>query len=356
MPLSREPLAVLLDRAYNNYTSLFKPLDKTTRYNLLRVFAATDAGMEHQLLGDITFLSEQIFPDTATGDFLRSHWSDRVPPLYAIAAVGTIQITGSPNAAVPAGLVYTSAAGCRYFTEKSYKVGGDGKIIVQVKSQESGTVANIGPDQELTLSSAIPPGITTKAITVGSGIIGGADGETDEAYLTRVLNTLRNATRYGKPGDFASWAIDSSPAVSKAWEFKNFSVFGALLIQVIGGNQIDGIVTVGNLEVVRDYIGSVAPPVIFTVRTPDLIPLEPVISLLPIEDNLTNREIVENRLKTYLQATAAPGIRYTAGNLRDAIIDGIQISGGTVSINESTAGELETTILELPVLGNLTWE
>ena len=356
MPLSREPLTVLLDRAYNNYTSLFRPLDKTTRHNLMRVFASVDAGMEHQILGDIGFLSQQIFPDTATGQFLRRHWSDRVPPLYAVAAIGAIQVSGVPGAAVPAGLVFSSAAGFRYFTDRAYRIGDEGAVVVNARAQESGSSSNIGPNEEMSLSSAIPPGISSRAVTAENGITGGVDGETDEAYLTRVLNALRNITRYGKPGDFAAWAIDSSPAVSKAWEFKNFSVFGALLIQVAGGNQIDGIIPVGNLDVVRNYIGTVAPPVIFTVRTPVLIPLNPSVSLLPQEDSLANREIVSARLRTYLQATAAPGIRYTAGNLRDAIIDGIQISGGTVSLGGSTTGDLATTILELPVLGDLTWQ
>lgn len=356
MPLSREPLAVLLDRAYNNYTSLFKPLDKTPRYNLLRVFAAADAGMEHQLLGDITFLSNQIFPDTAIGEYLRLHWSDRVPPLYAIAGIGTVQLTGVPNAAIPAGLVFSSALGCRYYTDRSYRVGTDGTATIQVKAMKAGTAANLGPDQEVSLSSAIPPGIESKAVTVGNGITGGADGETDEAYLARVLIALRNATRYGKPGDFAAWAVDSSPAVSKAWEFKNFNVFGALLIQVVGGNHIEGIVPVGNLAAVRDYINTVAPPILFTIRTPNLVPLNPIISLLSSEDTLANREIVSNRLKAYLQATAMPGIRYTAGNLRDAIIDGAVVSGSTVSLGGSTTGELFTTVLELPVLGALTWQ
>ena len=356
MPLVREPLAVLLDRAYKNYISLFKPLNKTPRYNLLRIFAAADAGLEHQILGDIGFLSDQIFPDTATGEFLRMHWSDRVPPLYAIAAIGTIEIAGAPNAAVPAGLVFSSAAGFRYFTDRAYRIGEGGTVTVQVTAQEAGAASNIGAGQELSLSSAIPPGVESRAFTVGNGIIGGIDGETDEAYLIRVLNFLRNTTRYGKPGDFAAWAADSSPAVSKAWEFKNFSVFGALLIQVVGGNQIDGIEQVGNLEIVQNYISTVAPPVLFTVRTPDLIPLNPVISLLSSEDTLSNREIATNRLKTYLQVTAVPGTRYTAGNLRDALIDGIQISGGTVSLGGSVNGELATTILELPVLGVLSWQ
>jgi len=356
MPLSREPLPLLLDRAYSNYTSLFKPLDKTPRYNLLRVFASADAGMEHQILGDITFLSNQIFPDTATGEYLRLHWSDRIPPLYAITAIGTVKLTGVPNAAIPAGLVFSSATGCRYFTVRSYRIGEDGTATVHVKAMEAGAAANLGPDQEVSLSSAIPSGIESKAITIENGIVGGADGETDEAYLTRVLNALRNATRYGKPDDFAAWAVDSSPAVSQAWEFKNFNIFGALLIMVIGGNHIDGINPVGNLEVVRDYINTVAPPVLFSVRTPDLVPLNPVISLLPSEDTLANREIVSNRLKTYLQATAAPGIRYTAGNLREAVIDGVQISGGTVSLGGSSIGDFATTILELPILGALTWQ
>ena len=76
MPFNRDSLAVLLNRTYAKYQSLFKPLEKSPKYNLLKVFAAVDAGMYHQLLGDITFLEDQLFPDTASGDYLRLHWSD----------------------------------------------------------------------------------------------------------------------------------------------------------------------------------------------------------------------------------------------------------------------------------------
>ena len=43
------------------------------RHNLIRVMAEVEAGIYHQLLGDLSFLAEQIFPDTATGDYLRMH-------------------------------------------------------------------------------------------------------------------------------------------------------------------------------------------------------------------------------------------------------------------------------------------
>jgi hypothetical protein len=356
MPFGRESLAVLLDRAYHNYLSLFKPLDKTPRYNLLRVFASADAGMYHQLLGDLGFLADQLFPDTATGEYLRLHWSDRVPPLYAIAAVGTIQIPGVPNAAVPAGLVYASAAGRRYYTEAAYRIGEDGTAVVTVKAEASGADTNLAPGEALSLVSSIPPGIDSTALVAGDGIIGGADGESDEAYLVRVLQALRNATRYGKPGDFADWALDASPEVSKAWEFKNFGVFGALLIQVVGGSQTDGVTQVGSLALVTEYISTVAPPVLFTVRTPALIPLNPVIALLPAEDTVPNRDLAVSRLTAYLEATAAPGIRYTAGILREAIIDGVVISGAAVKLNGSATGDVETTVLQLPVLGEVSWE
>jgi uncharacterized phage protein gp47/JayE len=356
MPFSREPLAVLLDRSYNTYVSLFKPLDKTPRYNLLKVFASSDAGMYHQLLGDLGFLADQIFPDTATGGYLRLHWSDRVPPLYAIAAAGTIAIPGVPHAAVPAGLVYASASGQRYFTESAYRIGEEGVGTAAVKAEAPGSDANLPPDEELSLVSSIPPGLDSTAVTVGDGVSGGADAESDEAYLVRVLRYLRNTSRYGKPGDFADWAVDSSPEVSKAWEFKNFGVFGALLIQVIGGNQVDGVTQVGNLDTVRDYISMAAPPVLFTVRTPDLLPLNPAITLLPAEDTLTNREAVSGRLKAYLQATSLPGKTYTAGMLREAVIDGVTVSGGTVTLNGSGTGAVPATILQLPVLGTETWE
>ena len=88
MALHRDSLATLLDRAYNNYMSRLQPMERTPRYNLIKVLASIHAGAQHQQLGDLWFLCDQLFPDTATGEFLRGHWSDRVPALYASAAVG----------------------------------------------------------------------------------------------------------------------------------------------------------------------------------------------------------------------------------------------------------------------------
>lgn len=355
MALNRESLPVLLDRVYNNYMSRFKPLDRTARHNLIRVFSEVDAGIYHQLLGDMSFLSDQLFPDTATGDYLRMHWSDRVTPLYAVSATGKAEVEGIENTAVPAGLVYTSASGKRYFTNTAYKIDSTNKAVIWLTAENAGSDSNLIAGQELKLSSAIPTGLSSKAVTIDKGIIGGVDAETDAEYLARVLLSLRNSTRHGKPGDFAAWAVDSSSGVSKAFELKNFSVFGALLIQVVYGNHFDGINQVGNLNVVTEYINTVAPPVMFTVRTPELLQMDISITLLQSESTTTNQSKTLNRLKSYLNVTAHPGVSYTEGLLSDVIVDGAALSFAKVKF-EHSGSIFKTTILQYPVLGDVRFE
>ena len=333
--------------------SRLKPLDKTARHNLIRVMAEVEAGIYHQLLGDLSFLAEQMFPDTATGDYLRMHWSDRVPPLYAVSAVGTAQVKGAAGTAVPAGLVYVSESGKRYFTDRAHKIGADGTVVINLNAEKAGSDSNLAAGKKLKMSSAIPAGLTSQAVTVDGGIKGGVDAESDEDYLSRVLIALRNSARYGKTGDFAAWAVDSSADVSKAFEFKNFGVFGALLIQVISGDHFRGISQVGNLSVVTAYIDSVAPPVMYTVRTPELKPIGMTVTLLASESTSENQGIIRNRINGYLNATARPGVRYTEGSFRDAIVDGVKISFAQVKFDDGATGEFLTTILEYPVLKEL---
>jgi uncharacterized phage protein gp47/JayE len=355
MAFNRDSLHVLKEKNYAHYLSLFKPMDRVPRHSLVSVMANVDAGLAHLLQGDLVFLSKQLFPDTAEGEYLRAHWSYLVPPLYAIAAIGKVEVGGMAGKPIPAGVVFKSPAGQRYFSEKAYKIPDGGNALVDVRAEKAGLESNLAAGSPLAIVSAIPSGINSDAVVCETGILGGVDAESDEEYLARVLAALRNPVRYGKKDDYAAWAIDSSPEVSSAWEYKNFGVFGALLIQVINGNQQSGVHQVANLAAVRDYINSVAPPVVFDVRTPFIVPINPTIILPPQEDTLENRDLAETRLKAYLQHTARPGIALAAGALRLAIIDGVKISGSTVKLKGDTAGIIQTTILEYPVLGEIAW-
>ena len=356
MSFKRDSLAVLHDRIYANYTSHFRPLDKTPRQNLLKVFASVDAGIYHQLLGDLDFLAKQIFPDTAEGEYLREHWSSRVAPLYAIAASGEATMSGTAGKPIPSGVVFQAASGERYYLANACRLDGSGQAIVTVKAESPGQQGNLAAGEKLEIISALLAGIDSEAVASGSGIVGGADAETDEEYLARVLAALRNPVRYGKPGDFALWAKDASPEVSAAWEFRNFGVFGAVLVQVIKGNQIGGVHPVNNLAEVRNYITNVAPPVLFEVRTPIIKIINPSAALPIQEDTLDNRELAEKRIRSYMQAAAKPGVQITAGALRLAAIDGAAITDATVKLGGDAAGIVAAAILEYPYIGEVTWE
>lgn len=352
MAFKRDSLATLLDRAYSNYMSRLKPMERTPRYNLIKVLASIQAGIQHQQLGDMAFLCDQLFPDTATGEYLRGHWSDRVPALYASAAVGIVIQTGVPGAAMPSGLIYQSGNGKRYYTNSTYTIGDDGTVSVYVTAEESGSASNADAGAELTIVSALTTGLDSTATVGSGGIKGGVDGETDEEYLARVLEYERNSVRYGKTGDYAAWAVDSSSEVTKAFEIRNFGIFGALLIQCINGNQIDGVQQVSNLATVDAYIKGKSVPVLYTVKTPELVQITPRIELLDTEDTSENRATVLARLKTYLNVRAAPGSSFTQETLQSVIVDGSTISSARLTLPN---GKIETTALQYPVLGTVTW-
>ena len=138
-----ESLEQLKAKILNQYYSELNPLENTPKYNLVKVIANVEAGIQYSLLGDIEFLKKQIFPDTAEKDFLRAHWADRVPPLYAEVASGSILIEGIPGVSIPAGCVFSSNIGNTYFNSKSYIIENDGSIEIEVQAQNAGSSYNL---------------------------------------------------------------------------------------------------------------------------------------------------------------------------------------------------------------------
>jgi len=352
MDFERPSLAALESRVKNDLMSKLAPVANTPKYNLLQMIGQVDAGNYHLLHGDLQFLGRQIFPDTAERRFLRAHWSDRVKPKNASPSVGFAVFTGAIGLSVPSGLIMAADSGQTYFTTQQIVIGGAGTISAQVQSVEAGFATCLAAGATLKITSDKPIGLDTEVIVGPEGLAGGVDEETDAAYLSRVIAYQKTGARYGKRGDFAAWAVDSSAEVSKAFEIKNYGPFGVLLIQVIGGDQTAGVVPVANLAVVRDYITEVAPPVAFEVRTPTLIPVNPTVVLLPTEDTAANRLIVTQCLKAWLQTYGKPVGSITPDQLRASFVDGALITGGAVIL---PANPFVTTAFQYPVLGVITW-
>lgn len=352
MSFNRPSFSEISERVLNDCLSRFQPLAGAPRYNLLTVLSEVSAGNYHLLYGDLHFLSKQIFPDTAEAEFLRAHWSDRVTPQYALQARGMVKFKGNSGVPIPSGLVVSHSNGQGYYLETAITVETNGEVLGPVVALNPGSGSNLLAQSPLKVSSYLPSGVDSACSVGPFGISGGVDAESDAAYLLRVLSYMRTGVRYGKPGDFVAWAMDSSTEVSRAWEIKNYSIFGALLIVVIGGNQASGVLEVGNLDLVRAYLHEKAPPVLFAVTTPASKPINPRIHLLPQQDSVANRELVRANLNSYLDTFARPQGSLSSSSLLSAFVDGSTITSAHVQL---TVDPFVTTALEYPILGDIQW-
>ena len=340
----------LKNKIYNQFYSKLNPLENTPKYDLVKVISDVEAGIYYSLQGDIEFLKKQIFPDTAEKDYLRAHWSDIVTPLYAETASGTIIIKGVAGVSIPSGCIFSSTQGKTYATHKSYVVGSDGTVEVEVQAENMGSDSNLSSGSKLNLSSNLIANIESEA-TVSKAIAGGTDGESDEQYLVRVLNYYKNVEN-GKKGDFVSWALASSSEVAKAWEFKNYNRFGALLITVVGGNATSGFLEVSNINSIQNYIEKLAPPIIFTVKSAEIIKINVSVKLLEADDTISNRNKIKETFASYLEEYGQPDMNIKGQTFRDLIVDATTMSDATVSVD---GGDKYITQLQFPVLGDITW-
>ncbi len=136
-------------------------------------------------------------------------------------------------------MLVSSPNGVVYYVDDQHVMPEAGTVDVVVIATKRAR-RNNDPGTTLTVSSAKYPGLDSEAVVGPEGLAGGAEAETDPEYLSRVLTFVRTGARYGKKGDFAAWAVDSTAEVKRAFEIRNYSIFGALLIQVIGGQPDDG--------------------------------------------------------------------------------------------------------------------
>ena len=107
-----------------------------------------------------------------------------------------------------------------------------------------------------------------------------------------------------------------------------------------------------NLAEIQSSIEEYAPPVLFKVATPELVAIKPTIHLFEGEDTVSNRNLVLQRLKVYLNAKAEPGCSVTQTTLQTVITDGVTISKAILTLPGT---EVSTSVLQYPVLGDVAW-
>jgi uncharacterized phage protein gp47/JayE len=223
------------------------------------------------------WLARQILPDTADLDYLIRHAAIRgITQKPAVQATGTIQFSGNVGAAVPIGTQVQNNAGVAFVTTAAGVIGAGGTVVLAAQAAQTGTAGNQAANSAGALVNA-PAGVQGAAVIVS--MTGGADIETQDALLARLLFDIQNPPHGGAAPDYYRWALEVA-GVTDAYIFTQRRTANSVdvVIEASGGVPSGALITT-----VTNYINdpSRRPPCV------DLLVLGPTLVPIPITAQLT---------------------------------------------------------------------
>lgn len=108
-----------------------------------------------------------------------------------------------------------------------------------------------------------------------------------------------------------------------------------------------------NITAIKDHIDKVAPPIIYTVKSAEIVEITPTISLSEKEDTIENRNIITSTLKLFFANAGHPNMIIYEAYLQNLINDGEYVNTARLTLPNN---EIKLTQLEYPVLGVITWQ
>lgn len=170
-------------------------LDKTTRVSniadgsVLNATAFGVAKIAQKAMKDIAIEEAQIFPESATGEYL-----DRAAALYGVSprkgALGSstyIRVYAEPGTVYDENVYFVNKNGIRFSVDERLVVDSSGYGYVKVRSVNAGYTTNVEPNSIIQVSPQ-PEGHIE--CTNEYYAVGGRDSEDDETFRIRIQNNL----------------------------------------------------------------------------------------------------------------------------------------------------------------------
>lgn len=209
--------------------------------------AAVEGLYQHQ-----QWIARQIFPDTADSDNLERFAARyKIYRLIAVAATGSINFSGTSGSAIPIGTEARAIDGVAFVTSAAGVVGAGGTVTIAAQAALAGAAGNKAAATALTLTAA-PAGVLSQA-TINT-MTSGADAETNEALLARVLFRLQNPPSGGAAHDYFAWAKEVS-GVTAAYVYPNRRGLGTTDVIILAS----GIPSAPLIASVQSHIDGVRP-------------------------------------------------------------------------------------------------
>jgi uncharacterized phage protein gp47/JayE len=317
MPIERPTLSELRTQARADMAVALPEADAGLRTTNLRVIADVIAGLMHLQYGWLDWLQRQVLPDTAETEYLE-RWAaifglTRRP---ASAALGSITVTGTPAAAVPAGTELQRADRVAYRTLAAASIAAGGSVEVPVEASEPGEAGNTDVGTRLSFVSALA-GVSAQALVAAGGITGGSGAEDDDALRARLLSRIQQPPHGGAARDYVAWTLEV-PGVDRAWVYPGELGIGTVTVRFTVTDP-DPIPSSAMVEAVAAHIEDLRPVTAeVVVVAPVGVPLAVTIADLS-PDTPAIRAAIEAELADTLRRQAEPGVLLSRSWIAEAV-------------------------------------
>lgn len=351
MAFDRPTLAELIARTETELAARLE-LGPLLDRSVLKVLARVVAGQSHLLHAHAAWAVDQVFPDTADATNLE-RWASIFGILRKAAtkAAGDVTFTGTNGSAIPIGTLVRRVDAVEFETTEAGTIAAgtaDVAVAAVLPGQDGDTVATT----ELVLVSPVS-GIDSSTTVATGGLTGGADAESDEDLLERLLTRLQDPPQGGSVADYVLWCLEVSE-VTRAFalpqHFGSGTVGVTFLVDDDPAGPIPGAAKVTEVQEYIDDEDRRPVTAVVTVFAPTAVDIDPEISITP--DSAEIRAAVEASLEDMLLANAEPGGTILLSKIREAI----SVAPGEEDHDlVSPVADVTTAAGQIATLGTITW-
>jgi uncharacterized phage protein gp47/JayE len=353
LPFSRPTLPQIAARVKTDISTALDSTAAFFRRSFERGVQMAMAGVSHHLHGHMAWIALQLDPTSADDDMVEklhgNPWG--ITKIAAVEAVHTITATGTNGTIVPdTTTAYIRSDGTRFVVTTGGTVSG-GTVTLTITADEAGAAGNTDVDEVLTIESPIA-GLSTTA-TVASTTTTGADQETPEAYLDRVLQRRRTPPRGGAVGDYEAWLLEVA-GITRAWEYPRQEGPGTITCYIVNDEDDPITVSVATIAAAQAHLNTATrqpTTVDCFIYTPTLQPINYTINITP--NNAAVQTAITEQLQIMTDRVAHPG---GMSVLLSEINEAISVAPGeTNHVTVSPAADVVVPFGSMATLGTITF-
>lgn len=350
MSFTRPTLTEVDARVRSDIEATMDAVPIVRRGTVLASLARGLAGAAVSLFGHINWVYLQIFPDTADSAHLERHAGFyNIIRAEPAPATGTVTLTGATGASIASGTALGDETGLAFETTASAVIA-SGTAAVPIRASTTGSAGNLDQGTRLVLLSPVTD-VDTEGLVASPGLANGADAESDDRLLQRLLARLRRPPHGGAAHDYEVWAKEV-PTITRVWVTSESR--GAVSVRVVADDKPDGpLPSSGEIAAVQAIIDKATNrPVTaeVTVLAPVLLPVNVALSVTPDTPEIRAAVIVQ--LSELLTREGAPGTVIPVSHVRESIS---LTAGEHDHVLTAPAADITPAAGQMPVLGTVVF-